>query len=202
MGSKQQDRINEYFCKIILEDELKMGLYQICDKPDLQNINDGIGVEVTGTEENKSTGLTKQYLSETNNQKKLKIRKKLEETGAIIVDKYDSVILLKILTPKFALTLINEKLEKLQKYKIFNKNCLIITTSLFVPKIEDLQILFRKIEDNQKLYNIKFDEIYFVDLNYIYIFDFKNDEIKVKQFTSYNDYLTKAKKKIKEKINE
>lgn len=176
----------ECYAKIVLEEMFPEQFSDliISDKPDLQNAKLNIGIEVTSSENSKqkeAEALCTIWYYQDNNRKE-KIRKQIEKCGAKLIVGGLSGIPDQDNFERIYKTL-NEKVEKLEKYKAFWKQYLFIFSTLYTTPImreEALCEMCRICESASS----KFNGIYVLVPGAIYIFDLANNKTYEKEITS------------------
>ena len=169
-NNHHSDKFNIILSKLILESIFP---YQfICsDKPDLQNIKNNIGFEVTQANNKEIESLWVKYRNEENEKKKEKLKeviyKKSNNTA-----KFDDILLTQY--HKYNCNTPTEvfvsKLDKLQKnYKVFNSNNLIIIYEGFIALPGYLENLLKSFIVEQTSFSKKFDTVVIAS-NQVYVF--------------------------------
>lgn len=169
----------ECYAKIVLEEMFprQFSCLIILDKPDLQNEQLNIGVEVTSSIDQKQRNAESLYIkwSYQENTDKEKIKEEIKKCGAELVggilsgipdhDDFNRVYIA-----------LKDKLERLSsgQYKIFGRQCLFVFSTIYATSTMREEAL-------KDMNNIcsnairKFDEIYILVPGAIYIFDLVNN---------------------------
>ncbi|MGB4658282.1 MAG: hypothetical protein WBI07_03765 [Mobilitalea sp.] len=166
----------ESYAKVVLEEMFpnQFADLAIIDKPDLQNKNLDIGIEVTSSKNPKQQEAEALYVkwSYEDNENKKKIERQIEKCGARLNNGILSGIPGHVNFNRIYYEIKN-KTEKLGKYKTFGKQYLFIFSDLYATSdmrekaLEEMKLI-------QNLSSHKFDEIYILVPGAIYVFDFKN----------------------------
>lgn len=189
----------ECYAKVVLEKIYKdeFSRLKIKDRPDLQDDDNGIGIECTVAIDKKSQEAENLYIDLINNKvrKPDKCKERINQLGGKITE----YMLFQSGTDSSVniLDAVKIKLNKLNgdKYKIFKNNYLLIRDSIYMreEEIEELQCLIKTIQSKE---DIRFDKIYIllndklIKLNMI---DYTNEIIKIDSYTQY-ELAQKARK--------
>lgn len=189
----------ECYAKVVLEKIYKdeFSRLKIKDRPDLQDDDNGIGIECTVAIDKKSQEAENLYIDLINNKVRNpdKCKERINQLGGKITE----YMLFQSGTDSSAniIESVKIKLNKLNgdNYKIFKNNYLLIRDSIYMreEEIEELQYLIKTIQRKEKL---RFDKIYIllndklIKLNMI---DYTNEIINVDSCTQY-ELAQKARK--------
>lgn len=191
----------ECYAKVVLEKIYKdefSGL-KIKDRPDLQDDDNGIGIECTVAIDKSSQEAENLYIDLINN--KVRNPDKCKERINKLGGKITEYMLFQSGTDSSAniLDAVKIKLNKLNgdNYRIFKNNCLLIRDSIYMreEQIEELQYLIKILQSKEGI-SIRFDKIYIllndklIKLNMI---DYTNEIIKIDSCTQY-ELAQKARK--------
>lgn len=155
---------HECFAKVMLEYVLSNDFnnLEIKDKPDLQNIQLNLGIEITTAEEQQDLEMEKLYTSIEYNliRDKQKAKNKIEKLGGYI----SNGILVHPVRYRCLDNIKNSIFKKLKKlngknYKIFEHNYIFITESDIILK-EECNDLLKEYIKFQNNFSIKFEKVY------------------------------------------
>lgn len=189
----------ECYAKVVLEKIYKdeFGGLKIKDRPDLQDDDNGIGIECTVAIDKRYQEAENLYIDLINGKvtNSDKCKERINQLGGKITE----YMLFQSGTDSSTniLDALEIKLKKLKQknYKIFKHNYLLIRDSIYMreEQIEELQYLIKTIQSKE---DIRFDKIYIllndklIKLNMI---DYTNEIIKIDSSTQY-ELAQKARK--------
>ena len=181
----------ECYAKIVLEEMLPDHFFDlvILDRPDLQNEQLNIGIEVTSSINQKQREAESLYVKwfDRNNEDKEKIEVQIEKCGGKLNkgilngipdhDNFDRIY-----------AEIKNKIRKLGKYKSFGKQYLFIFSDIYATTDMRKKAL-------EQMHNIcyqtspKFDEIYVLVPGALYVFDFVKNITFLREINSNMQYI-------------
>ena len=192
-------KVFEYEAKLTIEQVLGKYNFELADKPDLQDSQNDIGVEVAQRIENECTSIFTKYSHPKNDEDKKKRAKKLTEMGCIFMDgimtqpAYDPI--------QQTINLFSKKIEKLQNgYKLFKTNNLLIFDSI-VKRQSYLNQLLTGFLRKQNNYDIKYDFVYVVSGKEFVIFDLLNKNYTVETYNNQYELGMKAREFVLNNFN-
>jgi len=167
----------ECYAKIVLEEIFPEQFFDliISDKPDLQNIDLNIGIEVTSSENSNQKEVDALYTkwSYQDNDKKENIRRQIEKCGAKLINGVLSGISDHDSFEKIYDTL-NKKLVKLKEYRLFEKQYLFTFSSIYATPTMRKEALNEMRRICEPLTS-KYSGIYVLVPGAIYVFDLANN---------------------------
>lgn len=183
LPSNTKYRFEECFAKLLLEYFFsnEFETLSLLDKPDLQNKNLDIGIEVTTAVEKNSLELERLY-SEleyglVRNQEK--VEHKIKKLGG----KISNGVLIHQVRSRTLNNIYNSYKEKLKlinkgSYSLFKKNYIFITDENIIHEAEILKII-KDLNDIQNDMKYKFDKVYiYIFGNNLYELDLKKEKFK------------------------
>lgn len=181
----------ECYAKIVLEEMFPDQFYElvILDRPDLQNDQLNVGIEVTSSinpKQKESESLYVKWCDQSNERQK-KTERQIRKCGARLNNGILSGIPSHNEFDRIYVT-VKDKLGKIGKYKPFEKQYLFIFSDIYATS-NMLEKIFEEIHHICYLESLKFDNIYILVPGALYVLDFIKNITFIKLINSDMQYV-------------
>lgn len=219
LGRKRLN-LHECLAKVVLENLFpdRFNDIQILDKPDLQEINHNIGIEVTRAVDQTEEEILGLYAGIIHNQVRdkdsaieaiNKHSRSIRVNGKTIKQHLFSDGRLSVLPGKDNFDLIikeyQRKIDKLNNnYKIFDSNYLFVYSDILADDsmIRTAMESMKDISHNKKLYKYKFDIVYIFVTEHMYILDLLHDKYEIVDVDFQYEWKCMAREMVKREDKE